>query len=504
MRLHTLLGYVLAAACLAAGAADGRAQSGTATRSEAPNAVAIDTLSIRAHTRFLADDELAGRGTGTVGERLAAVYIASQLERLGLESLGDDASFMLPIPLRQASIDPSTRVTITTDAGPAVFRSGRDFIVNTGGAGAFRDFEGRAHFLGQPEHAAARVTRAPSLDGSVAVILGSLGGSAVELVPALIDAGVTGIVLLEADTARYDLYMRSRGAVRYFVDAEVDDPVWQPALPVLIAGPSMTETLLAGAAITENVVQTDAGPGIDLDRRVTAVIRADISDVPAANVAAVLPGSDAALRDEYVVYTAHYDHLGISTPDAAGDSIYNGFSDNAAGVAMLLAIAEAMRDAPPARSVAFLFFTGEERGLLGSAYMAAAPPIPLERIRALINLDAGAPPAPPMNWRIAGGADLPLGALAADIAARNGWSAALSAASPNSDYWPFLQRGVPAIFIIPGDQWENTSPEQRDALRQRWDRYHQAGDHWHPHFPFSGLERYASFALAVGRAAAGQ
>ena len=501
--LRTRAGCVLAVVALAAAAGDALAQSRTAAPANAsPAAISIDTLSIRAHTRFLADDELAGRGTGTTGERLAAAYIASQLERLGLEPPGDGASFMLPIPLRQVRIDPATHVTITTGAGPVVFRSGRDFIVNTGGAGAFRNFEGRARFLGQPVHATARVTRDPTLDSSVGVLLGPLGGSAVELVPALIDGGVTGVVLLVPDPAQYDLYVRSRGDVRYFVDAPVDDPVWQPALPVLIAGPSMTEALLGGADIPESVVQSDAGPGIDLARTVTAVIRADVSDVPAANVAAVLPGSDPALRDEYVVYTAHYDHLGISTPDAAGDSIYNGFSDNAAGVAMLLAIAEALRDAPPARSIAFLFFTGEERGLLGSAYMAAAPPIPLERIRALINLDAGAPSAPPLNWRIAGGADLPLGALAADVAARNGWTATLSPASPNSDYWPFLQRGVPAIFIIPGDQWENVSPDQRDALRQRWDRYHQAGDHWHPDFPFAGLERYASFALAVGLAAA--
>ena len=168
---------------------------------------------------------------------------------------------------------------------------------------------------------------------------------------------------------------------------------------------------------------------------------------------------------------------------------------------MLLAIAEAMRDAPPARSVAFLFFTGEERGLLGSAYMAAAPPLPLDDIAALINLDAGAPPAPPLNWRIAGGTVSPLGELAADVADQNGWTAVLSDASPNSDYWPFLQRNVPSIFIIPGDQWENVTPAQRDALRTRWDRYHQAGDHWHTEFPFSGLSRYAEYALLIGVAA---
>lgn len=464
----------------------------------------VDTLAIRAHTRFLADDQLAGRGTGTQGERLAAAYIASQLERLGLAKLGADTSFLLPIPLREARIDAASHVTIRSGADSAMFRSGRDFIVNTGGAGAFRDFAGRVHFLGQPVHAGARLAREPSLDGRVAVFLGPLGGSAVELIPALIRAGITGIVLLVPDPDQYDLYVRSRGETRFFVDAPVADPVWQPALPVLIAGPAMTTALLDGARIPESVVQSDQGQGVDLARTVAASIRADVRSVPAANVGAVLQGSDPALRDEYVVYTAHYDHLGISTPDAAGDTIYNGFSDNAAGVAMILAIAEALRDAPPARSVAFLFFTGEERGLLGSAFMASAPPLPLDRVAALINLDAGAPPAPPLNWRIAGGVGTPLGQLAADVAARYGWSAALSAASPNSDYWPFLQRGVPAIFIIPGDSWENISPDERDALRRRWDRYHQAGDHWHRNFPFAGLQRYAEYALAIGVAAAGR
>ena len=490
-RSHRIAATLLLSCCFTAGGLAGQTVAGAAHT--------IDSLEIRAHTRFLADDELAGRGTGTQGERLAAAYIASQLERLGLQSIDGDTSYLLPLPLREARIADSSSVTITAAAGTTRHGNVADFIVNTGGAGAFRSFEGRTVFLGQPMHAAGRISA--SLDGAVAVFLGPLGGSAVELVPALIDAGVTGIVLLVPDPAQYDLYVRSRGATRFFVDATVDDPVWQPSLPVLIAGPRMTEALLAGVTVPPSLVQGDTGPAFDLGHTITASIHADIRSVPAANVGGMLPGSDPALRDEYVVYTAHYDHLGISNPDAAGDSIYNGFSDNAAGVAMLLAIADALRDAPPARSVAFLFFTGEERGLLGSAYMAAVPPLPLDRVAALINLDAGAPPAPPLNWRIAGGADTELGTLAQTVGERNGWSVNLSGASPNSDYWPFLQRGVPAVFIIPGDQWENTTPDERDALRRRWDRYHQAGDHWNAEFPFSGLQRYATFGLQLGLAA---
>jgi hypothetical protein len=461
-------------------------------------AASIDTLAIRAHTRFLADDQLRGRGTGTEGERIAASYIASQLHRLGLAPLTGDTSYQLPIPLRAARIDAASQVSIVARDSTA-FRNVADFIVNTGGAGSFRDFRGRAVFFGQPMHAARLLGDSAALRGTVAVFLGPLAGSAVELIPALERAGVAGIVLLVPDAAQYDLYVRSRGDSRLFVDAPVADPVWQQSLPVLIAGPRLSDALLDGADVPAALVQGTADRSVDLDRVFSARIRADVTSLPAANIGAVLRGSDPARAHELIVYTAHYDHLGVSVPDAQGDSIYNGFSDNAAGVAMLLAIAEALRDDPPARSVAFLFFTGEERGLLGSAYLAAAPPFPLDRVRALINLDAGAPPAPPLNWRIAGGAGSPLGEAARDIAAGRGWAATLSAASPNSDYWPFLQRGVPAIFIIPGDQWENTSTEQRDALRRRWDRYHRADDHWHAEFPFSGLQRYAEYALLVGR-----
>jgi hypothetical protein len=477
---------VLAATCLAAA---GAAQP------------AVDTLALRGHTRFLADDLLLGRGTGTEGERLAAAYIASQAERLGLAPLPGAGSFLLPVPLQRVHVGAGTQLVVRRDADSVVFAHGSGFIVNTGARGAFRDFSGRALFLGTPAHASRLIARERSLAGRVAVFLGPLGPNAIDVIPALTQAGAAGLVLLVPDQAQYDLFVRSRGPTRYLVDGDVDDPVWQPSLPVLIAGPALTGMLMAGVALPQAPPERGPERAVELGSTVTVRIRASFEAVPSANVAAMLPGADPAHRDRYIAYTAHFDHLGISSPDAGGDSIYNGFSDNAAGVAMLLAIAEALRGSPPPHSTLFLFTTGEERGLLGSSWLASAPPLPLDRITALINLDAGAPPAPPVSWRIAGG-DSPLGGIADSVAAARGWSTLAGAASPNSDHWPFLRRGVPAIFIIPGDEWEDTSPGERDALRRRWDRYHQPGDHWHPDFPFAGLGRYADFALEVGLAAA--
>jgi hypothetical protein len=480
------------------------AQTRNSTQSRVPTVIdsrEIDTLALRAHTRFLSDDLLRGRGTGTEGERLAASYIESQLIALNVTGLGSNGAYRIPVPLRTASILSTSSMTLRH--GPDTIKApyGTAFIANTGGAASFRDFTGDVVYAGAAATALPLLRSASDLRNKVVAFNGALGADATTIVPLLIERGAAGIIVLVADAAQYNLYVRSRGEARFFAAADVADPVWQPDIPVLIGGPVLIRSLFrfAGAAAATNTV-TALVP-LDIDAVVS--LRTEMHDVPAANIAGVIRGTDARRRDQMIVFTAHYDHLGVSVPDEKGDSIYNGFSDNAAGCAMLLAIAEAFHRNPPPYSVAFLFFTGEERGLLGSSYMAAYPPFPLDRIKALINLDAGAPPVPPVSWRLAGGTEVPaLGSLATGLARSAGWQTALSAASPNSDYWPFLHRGVPAVFIIPGNEWEKTTVAERDALRARWDHYHEAADEWHSDFPFAGLARYAAYALALGRAAA--
>ena len=470
----------------------------------AARAQQIDTMEIRAATFFLASDLLRGRGTGTPGAQMAALYLSSELQRLGLRPVGAKGSYLLPVPLKEARVDDAgTRVVVRVGADTAVFASGRDFVVNTGGAGAFHDVSGDAVFVGAPAGAARSLAAAGSLRGKVLVVLGGLGSDAPALIPEWIRAGVAGVVLLVPDPSGFALYVRSRGDSRFFVDAPVDDPVWQPNLPVLLAGPELTRALVDGLLIPDSVASgKPLAAAIPLGRTVAATIRVEIGPVSAANVAGLLPGRDPALRDQVVVYTAHYDHLGISTPDARGDSIYNGFSDNAAGDAMLLAIAEAMAKDRPARSVLFLFPTGEERGLLGSTYYAAHPAIPLARTVAVVNLDAGAPPAPPISWRFAAGTASSLGDVAQRIVGAHGWTAVLGGTSPNSDYWPFLQRGVPSIFIVPGGEWQGVGAAEKAALTKRWEHYHDPADEWAPDFPFRGLQRYAELGLELGRAVA--
>jgi Zn-dependent M28 family amino/carboxypeptidase len=243
-------------------------------------------------------------------------------------------------------------------------------------------------------------------------------------------------------------------------------------------------------------------PNGPLERAVSLQLDAARRPVADRNVACLLPGTDPRQRDTAIAFTAHYDHLGTGAPDERGDSIYNGFSDNAAGVAMLLAIARAMQThAKPRHSALFLFFTGEEHGLLGSDYYVARPLWPLARVRGVINLDAGAPAAQPASWRIAGDQGSPLGLLAVDVALARGWSATTSAARANSDHFPFARSGVPAIAIIPGPgPYEGLTTDSSESLRRRWDFYHQPGDEWSAEFPLSGLRRYAEYAYLIALA----
>jgi hypothetical protein len=456
----------------------------------------VDTMALRSHTYFLADDLLEGRGTGRRGADVAALYLAAALERLGLTA--PNGSFYQDVPLIEADVDTAlTRLTLVTrdSSGEhrAVYPSPAVFIPNAGTAATLVPFEGPMVWVGSSAMVLSQASRLPDLAGRVALMDGVFGSNAAAA-DTLKARGIRGVIHLVGDPRGYDLYARSRGGSRMYPADPAVTSSFVPGVPAIIAHPALARLLLGG------VTEEDLAGFFDVpDRHVQVTIAVRPRPVAARNVAAIVPGSDPARRDEYVVYTAHYDHLGFSTPDEHGDSLYNGFSDNAAGSAMLLSIAAAMMARPPQRSVMFLWLTGEERGLLGSDYYVAHPLVPLDRVTGVINLDAGAPPAPSVTWRVAGGTRSELGAMAQLVARRNGWRAQLSPPSPNSDYFPFLRVGVPAVFLVPGpDAFEGLTVEQSQGLRQRWDRYHQAGDHWAADFPFAGVRRYAEFALLLG------
>jgi hypothetical protein len=460
------------------------------TTPQAPRAFAgIDTTVIREMTRVLAHDSMGGRGTGAPGSAAAARIIAQACREAGLEPVA--GSYRHPVPLTRTAILPSTSLAIHGGAGsqPLTFAAGEDFVIRP--ASIVRPFVGDAVYVGT-ETSLREGDALPQLAGQVAVTLGTISPAMADRVAAV---GAQALVSLLPDTAHYGQLRRTAERPMWALQDTSVHTAHVYALPTVVLGREAA-TVLADAA------RPDGPSWPRFDRTIEVRLDADRAPVVEHNIACVLAGDDGASADTALVYTAHYDHLGVRSANA-GDSIFNGFSDNAAGVAMLLATARAMRAArrPPPNTVLFLFLAAEEVGLLGAEYFVHHPPWPLSRIKAVINLDAGAPPAKPWTWRIAGGDSSALGELAMDVAARNGWSAVTSAATPNSDYYPFWDSGVPAIFIIPGPaKYEGISADSSDALRARWDRYHQAGDEWHEDFPFEGLGRYAEYALRVGLA----
>ncbi|HEU0055591.1 MAG TPA: M28 family peptidase, partial [Longimicrobium sp.] len=241
--------------------------------------------------------------------------------------------------------------------------------------------------------------------------------------------------------------------------------------------------------------------GITLD----VGFRNRVQHLESENVVGAVRGSDPALRDQYVAFSAHWDHLGIG-PAVNGDSIYNGASDNASGVADLLAIARAAAEGPkPKRSLLFVFVTAEESGLLGSEYFGLRPTVPVDRIVANLNVDGGNVLARSRDFRVLGDTKSSLGPSFAALLQPRGMRV-----SPDlhpergyfyrSDHFSFARVGVPAVSIAAGSDFEG-KPEGWGAQQEEdytAHRYHQPSDEYRADWDLSGAAQLASLVLEFG------
>lgn len=456
-------------------------------------AARIDTFALRGHSYFLSHDRLQGRDTGSPGSLLAALYLASMCEKFGLHPIG--ASFYQTVPLEEARILPRTFLRIRA-ADRELLISYPDVVPHLGTQRTLVDFRGPAVYLGSAERLERGVPAELDLQGTVTITLGIVPGSAADT---LHSRRAAGLVQLIPDAAGFQVVREGLRDRRLYLADSTIPPSYLPRLPSVVAGPAVTQALARASGPFDPRMPPRPLP-VDIAFRI-ATSRTRTED---RNVLCLLPGRGAHVADSLIIFAAHYDHLGVGPPDADGDSIYNGFSDNAAGASMLLALAQAFRHdgvTPFRHSVLFLFLTGEERGLLGSDFYVSRPRWPLERTVAVITLDAGAPPAPPASWELAGGDSSVVGTLGIRVAAERGWSATTSHPRPISDFYPFVRRGIPGVLIIPGrGPYDGLSVDSSDSLRQRWDYYHQPGDEWSAAFPLSGLRRYAEYAALIARA----
>ncbi|HWT11349.1 MAG TPA: M28 family peptidase [Allosphingosinicella sp.] len=446
--------------------------------------ILIDEAALRGHLAFLADDLLEGREAGTRGDALAQIYIRSRFEAARLEPAGDPGSYVQRFRVRATTLVPgSVRFEVDGVGGRRAFANGEDVAVFGDAAQADQRIEAALVFAGYGIVAPERGMddyRGLDVRGKVVVLL---GGPPAFLPPA--QAAHYG----SADQQR--LTAEARGAVgvihlwtpaleqRFAFDGMASllgrtDLNWVgPEGRVSVVAPGIrlrafaraaaVDALLAGAprpfAALLAEARTGSPRGFPLASRVSLERRSRHDDsLTTANVAALLPGRDPRVRNEVVVVSAHYDHVGIGAP-VAGDAIYNGALDNGVGTAILIELAREMARMPeaerPRRSILFLAVGAEEKGLIGSDYFAAHPTLAGARLIANVNID-GALPYYDFGDVIAFGAEeSQLAERLHSAAAELGLAVARDPFPEEgfftrSDQYSFVRRGVPGLFLFGG------------------------------------------------------
>lgn len=453
------------------------------------------------HVLFLADDKLEGRNTGSPGHRKAAEYVAREFERAGLKPAGTDGYFQ-PVRLVSREIDEAhSSLTLVRDSGkqePLVL--GTDAILSTRvepaptlEAGLV--FAGYGLSIPEAKHddfagLDVRGKLVVYLNGAPSSIAGPLAAhmqSAAERAAVLKARGAAGVVGI-MNPKRMDIPWERAALARFMPSMALADPALDESrgLKLMVTiNPARAETLFAGSGHTFREILDAANadkplPHFAIPARLKAVAALKTADVVSENVVAVLPGTDPKLKDEYVVFSAHLDHLGVGKP-INGDAIYNGAMDNASGIAAMLDVAAMLRESGTRlrRSVLFVAVTAEEKGLLGSKFFANAPTVDRAAIVANLNSDMFMPLFPLKKLTIYGIDESDLGADAAAVAESMGIEPQRDP-EPfrnvfiRSDQYSFIRRGVPALMFKVGV--EKGSPEEQVQKKWLTERYHAPSD----------------------------
>ena len=454
----------------------------TVTINKEPGADVLSASVIKAHMAFLADDLLEGREVGTRGEEISGLYIASEFESIGLDPGGNDGSYFQNVPLIAATVDmdrtvlevelEGRRLSFENGVDIAMFGSSEETVTEVSGELVFVGHGVSAPELGIDDYKGMEVA------GKVVVVLGGelsflpsaeaahLGTTAEKRKTAF-SHGAIGMIAIRtpADEERFPFKQ-----IRPFLERpslELQTPETAASkdgqqVPALLANLKTGDALFAGSSIELDVIiakgETGPVPGMDLEASVTLKrVTQHKDDIQSANIAGLLTGSDPGLSKEYVVVTAHYDHIGICRPEGVADRICNGALDNALGVAAMLDVARRLSQAStrPARSVLFLAVGAEEEGLLGSSYFAEYPTVPADAIIANINMDGGFPFYQFSDVIAFGAEHSELGDILADAIAPLGLTVAPDPFPEEniftrSDQYSFVKKGVPALFLYNG------------------------------------------------------
>ena len=494
---------------------------------QAADGITADKL--RGHVATLADDAMEGRGPASPGDEKARQYLVQQFESMGLEPGAGDGSWQQPVPMVSVESRVPEVWSFVGSEESLELRFWDDFIAGSGVQAGTSSIEAaELIFVGYGIQAPENDWddfKNTDLDGKVLVMLNNDPDWDPELF-----AGDTRLYYGRWDY-KYESAARqgAAGAIIIHTTPSAGYP-WQ-VVQTSWSGPQFE--LPAGdeprtqvkAWVTWESAERLAGlAGHDLDQLVESARDRDFTPLPlgittdleltnevasveSANVAGLLPGGDPELAEQVVVYTAHHDHLGVGTPNEAGDSIYNGALDNASGVASVLAIARAFTElpAPPRRSVLFLLVAAEEQGLLGSEHYARNPTFPPGRIAANVNIDGANIWGRTKDVSFIGLGKSTLDEVVVAAAARQGRSV-VGDQFPDrgffyrSDQFNLAKIGVPAIYASSGTEFRDR-PEGwgREAV-EAWEavHYHQPSDELTDEWDLEGMVEDTRMAFEAG------
>lgn len=480
---------------------------------------------IRAHLAFLADDALEGRAPGTRGGRLAAQYIAAQLEAAGLAPGASDGTYYQPVSL--VGVTPTPAAIIGIGRRTVALEPVEDFVAWPVAPDSAVTADAEIVFVGYGIRAAEwdwDDYKDQTVAGKILLMLVND--------PGLSDASrFQGRTMTYYGRWTYKLEQAARmgaiGAILVHTDESatygwnVVRSSWTGEQIMLDAG--APQTLRFGAWITSDAArrlaeetgrdfdalrrraqQRDFRP-ISLGAHAVVHIRSAVRRFEARNVIARLDGADSTGRHDAVIFTAHYDHLGIGRA-TNGDSIYNGAEDNASGVATMLAAAAAFGRLarPPRRSLVFVATTAEESGLLGAEGYVRNPVIPLERTVAVINLDRANLRGVALDAVALGADRSELGPVFAGAAADEGLAVS---PDPNpraghffrSDHFPFARAGVPVLSLRIPSRFPDRPDDWAAAHEQQYvtERYHQPADEVSKDFDYAGALQQARLLIRM-------
>ena len=489
----------------------------------------IDAEHIRAHVRFLAHDLLEGRGTGQRGGDVAAEYIASQFALAGLKPGGDNGTYLQKVPLAGTLTLPESQFSLVPEQGDALnLRLLDDYVANNEMQTDASDIDAPIVFVGYgivaPEYHWDDY-KGVDLHGKVLLMLVNeppsddvkffkgkaltyYGRWTYKFEEAARQGAVGAILVHRTEMASYgwDVVRNSWGTEHSYLELD--------GTPKLKAASWIQQDVarkLVGFAgkdldqLMESARSTAFHP-IELPARLKAHLVCRVRHFASNNVVGVLPGRDPKLSQQAVVYTAHYDHLGI-VPNAPGDNIYNGAADNATGTAIILEMARAFGSASvrPARSVVFVSVTAEEQGLLGSQYFGQHPVIPAGQIALDLNYDDLPPIGDAEEVEVVGSERTTFFPEVQETASRFGLAIKPDARPEaghyyRSDHFSFARVGVPAFSINEGEKFAGHPREwgEQQARDYNEHRYHQPSDEYRPEMDFAGDARMARFGFALG------